>query len=105
MQAEIISLPTSSASEVEERVRHAICEYLHPVHGGRDRRGWPFGRHIRASEITAELAQIAGVDVVEDVQLIRRSSSGGDERGEIIELYPMELPLPVTDHEVQVRQS
>ncbi|WP_145985415.1 baseplate J/gp47 family protein [Marilutibacter maris] len=61
------------APEVLERARRVLFEYLHPLHGGADRGGWPFGRTVRGSDLTVRLAAVPGVAFVEGA-----SVNGGD---------------------------
>lgn len=49
--------------------RNALAAFFHPLTGGRDRMGWPFGRDVYASEVYAVLEQVRMVNYVEDVQL------------------------------------
>jgi hypothetical protein len=53
-----------SEAEARESIRRALEEFLDPVFGGPDGRGWPFGRSIFPSEISRQLAKVAGVDYV-----------------------------------------
>jgi hypothetical protein len=39
-------------------------QYLHPLHGGEDGQGWPFGRSVYVSEIYELLDRLPGVDYV-----------------------------------------
>jgi len=39
-------------------------QYLHPLHGGEDKQGWPFGRSVYVSEIYERLDRLPGVDYV-----------------------------------------
>jgi predicted phage baseplate assembly protein len=47
----------------------ALYRYFHPVRGGPDGTGWPFGRAIVGGEVYAVLQRLAGVDFVEEVRL------------------------------------
>jgi predicted phage baseplate assembly protein len=51
------------------RATEALYRYLNPVVGGPDGTGWPFGRPVQSGEIFAVLQRLAGVDLVEEVQL------------------------------------
>lgn len=52
-------------TEARESIRRALEEFLDPVFGGPERgQGWPFGRSIFPSEISQQLAKVAGVDYV-----------------------------------------
>ncbi|HVB06159.1 MAG TPA: putative baseplate assembly protein [Acidimicrobiales bacterium] len=47
----------------------ALYHFLHPIHGGADGAGWPFGRPVHAGEVYAVLQRVGGVELVEAVQL------------------------------------
>jgi predicted phage baseplate assembly protein len=47
----------------------ALYGYFHPVRGGPDGDGWPFGRAIVGGEVYAVLQRLPGVDFVEEVRL------------------------------------
>lgn len=47
----------------------ALQAYFHPITGGADGAGWPFGRPVYTSDIYALLDAITGVDFVTDVDL------------------------------------
>lgn len=52
-----------------ERARRALFQHYHPLTGGPDGTGWPFGRPVVVWETYAVLQRLPGVDVVEDVRL------------------------------------
>jgi predicted phage baseplate assembly protein len=54
---------------VVRRAERALSTYLHPFLGGRDGRGWPFGRPVIAGELFGVLLDVAGVDIVDTVLL------------------------------------
>jgi hypothetical protein len=45
--------------------KEELSRFFHPLIGGRDGTGWPFGRHVYVSEVIERLAGLAGVDFVE----------------------------------------
>ncbi|MFT3767551.1 MAG: baseplate J/gp47 family protein [Minicystis sp.] len=47
----------------------ALRRYFHPLTGGADQRGWPFGRPVYTSEVYTVLDSVAGVDFVTGVDL------------------------------------
>jgi hypothetical protein len=63
--------------QVLNAAREALIAYFHPVGGGPDRTGWPFGRAVYASEVYALLDELSGVDYVDDVRL---STPDGSDR-------------------------
>lgn len=60
--------------EVLLEAHRALFDYLHPAHGGSDRQGWPFGRTVYSSDLTARLAELAGVAFVKDVRVNKGTS-------------------------------
>lgn len=68
----------SSLAAVEESAETALAEYLHPVTGGDEGEGWPFGELPCVSDFTALLERLEGVDHVVDLSIEFRSN--GDER-------------------------
>ncbi len=51
------------------RAKAALEAFFHPLTGGPDGRGWPFGRDVHPSEVYQLLDQTPGVDYVEGVKL------------------------------------
>ena len=50
------------AEEASRQAAAAVAAHLHPLTGGADGTGWPFGRAVHASEIYALLDRLPGVD-------------------------------------------
>lgn len=77
--ATIVVKPKSLPIKVKESVENKLKEFLHPVLGGFDRKGWPFGRSVYVSEIYEVIDGVEGVDYVEKVSLISKlKSENGD---------------------------
>jgi hypothetical protein len=51
--------------DIEERLR----KFLHPLHGGRDAKGWPFGRPVLKSDLVHLVEEVPGVDAVDSLQM------------------------------------
>jgi uncharacterized phage protein gp47/JayE len=68
----------ASAGDVEQRARDAVARFLHPLHGGPRGRGWDLGRDIFLSDLAAVLEQVAGVDYVEELALLRQGVPFGE---------------------------
>jgi predicted phage baseplate assembly protein len=67
--AEIRIDPRSQAETVRTSVGDALSEFLDPVKGGTDKKGWPFGRAVYKSEIYEAIGKVPGVCCVESVSL------------------------------------
>ncbi len=59
------ALPRDALLQAHE----ALKAFFHAARGGPEQTGWPFGRHVYASEIYAELEKLPLVDFVENVSL------------------------------------
>lgn len=58
-----------TADALSARVRGELDRFLHPLHGGRTGRGWPFGRRPYLSDLYALLAAVEGVDHVDSLSI------------------------------------
>lgn len=54
---------------LEREALAALYDYFHPVRGGPDGEGWPFGRAVVGGEVYVVLQRLAGVEFVEEVRL------------------------------------
>jgi len=60
--------PDAVPADVINRVVARLQQFLHPVDGGENNQGWPFGRNVFTSEIFAQLEQVPGVDFISKVE-------------------------------------
>jgi predicted phage baseplate assembly protein len=67
--ARVRARPRTRTIEVERAARAALYRYYHPIVGGPDGDGWPFGRPVHVGEVYAVLQGIEGVEYVEDARL------------------------------------
>jgi predicted phage baseplate assembly protein len=69
----IVARLRARASASQERVQRqalaALYRYIHPINGGPDGQGWPFGRELVAGELYPLLSAVDGVEFVEEVVL------------------------------------
>jgi hypothetical protein len=80
--------------EIEQKLRR----YLHPLVGGRDEKGWEFGRPVLKTELIHVIEEIPGVEGVDDLE-IRDESRGV--QVEHVRVEPDELPHLVHVHVVE----
>lgn len=64
VQATVVVASVVVADATADRARTALEGYLHPLTGGPDGQGWPFGQRPHGSELSALLEQIDDVDHV-----------------------------------------
>lgn len=56
-------------SKVAETARLALTNWLHPIRGGREGKGWPFGADIYHADIYSVLLNVPGIKRVSGLQL------------------------------------
>ncbi len=67
VHAELIAQNSADLAEVKTGVETALLNYFHPLRGGDDGNGWPFGGTIYFSRAYQQVLQVAGVARVEKV--------------------------------------
>jgi predicted phage baseplate assembly protein len=70
VMAEVIAESSETAAMVEKEANERLLQFLHPIAGGPQGAGWPFGRGIWKSDLFRILAGIPGLDRVKDIQLV-----------------------------------
>jgi predicted phage baseplate assembly protein len=80
--------------EIEDRLRR----YLHPLVGGRDGKGWTFGRAVLKTELIHLVEEVPGVEGVDSVDMLDEAKLVHVEQ---IRLDPDELPHLVHIHIVE----
>ena len=69
VKATVAARRNADAAAVRQAVVEALHHFLHPLEGGPDGLGWPFGRDVYRSEILATIDAVAGVDHVVECTL------------------------------------
>jgi hypothetical protein len=67
VHAEVVATDTADLATVKTNVEAALLNYFHPLTGGDNGQGWPFGGTIYFSRVYQQILQIDGVDRVENV--------------------------------------
>jgi predicted phage baseplate assembly protein len=79
----------------------ALYQYFHPVSGGPDRNGWPFGRPVHVGEVYSVLQGLRGTELVEDARLFGADPVTG-QRGQAVQRLVIEPHALVFSYEHQV---
>jgi hypothetical protein len=61
----------------------AVRNFFHPITGGPDGKGWPFGRDVYVSEMYELLDKVEGVNYVENVVLTAPNRPDGSSREQL----------------------
>lgn len=62
--ATVVVKPKNVPNKVKESVENKLKDFLHPVSGGIEGKGWPFGRSVYISEIYEVIDSVEGVNYV-----------------------------------------
>jgi hypothetical protein len=77
------------AQAVRAQAATALQQYVDPLTGGADGRGWPLGRDVYLSECYAVLCRVPGVDYLQNLRIDRAHAAPTP----AIPLQPHELPV------------
>lgn len=69
IEATIIPMLYAESAIVADRIAKRLKEFLHPITGGQEGKGWDFGRAVFVSEVAAEIEGVEGVDYVKKLYL------------------------------------
>jgi hypothetical protein len=105
VRAELVTTNLEAVSEIETRVKRRIEEFLHPLTGGTEGKGWDFGPTLSTSDFYSLLSDISGVSYVKDLKI---TSKARDETPEKPPEPSGRLILPISTlpcsgkHEIKV---
>lgn len=94
--------PWADPNRLQRTATDALYAYLHPISGGMDGTGWPFGRPVHMGEVYALLQRLPGTEIVEDVRLFAANPISG-ERGQAAQRVEVAPNALVFSYEHQVR--
>ncbi len=77
VEAEVVPRPSRAATEVRSAAHQRLQAFLHPLTGGPDGDGWPFGRKPERADLLAVLAATPGVDHVRWMSFQETPASDG----------------------------
>ena len=76
VDVEVLASTADRVAQVEDEASCRLKKFLHPIEGGPDGKGWPFGRRIWPSDVHRTLSAVEGVDRIAKVELCARAESG-----------------------------
>jgi predicted phage baseplate assembly protein len=99
--AKVRARQRTNPAQVQEEALRALYSYFHPITGGPDGTGWPFGRPINVGEVFSVLQGLKGVEIVEDARLFGADPVTG-QRGQQTQRLELEPHALVFSYEHQV---
>ncbi len=88
-------------ARLQDAALQALYGYFHPITGGPERTGWPFGRPIQVGEVYSVLQRVRGTELVEDVRLFGADPITG-QRGPATQRLDLEPHTLVFSYEHQL---
>jgi len=70
LAVDIIVATSSPSDRVKAEIDKRVRMFLHPLKGGRDGRGWPFGRPVYKVDLYHVVEGVQGVEFVDRVRII-----------------------------------
>lgn len=70
IEADVAAARSADLAEVKRGLETALTRYFHPLDGGTDGAGWPFGGEIFYSNVLRVFLQVPGVERIRDNQLL-----------------------------------
>ena len=99
--ARLRARPRVNPTRLQDEAMRAIYGYFHPITGGPEGTGWPFGRPVQVGEVYAVLQGLRGTELVEDVRLFGADPVTG-QRGQVTQRLDLEPNALVFSYEHQL---
>lgn len=100
--ARVTARPNVDVSRLQRQCTTTLFSYFHPVTGGPDGTGWPFGRPVHVGEVYAVLQALPEVELISDARLFPADPVSG-ERGTAVQRLEIEPHALVFSYDHQVR--
>ncbi|MEJ2454135.1 MAG: putative baseplate assembly protein [Candidatus Thiodiazotropha sp.] len=99
VRSEVIALPSADVAQVKEAIQNALSDYFHPLKGGEDGQGWPFGGDVYFSLVYRRVLEIDGVQRIQQLSM----TLDGEEVPECSDItLDEDVLLFSTQHDIQV---
>jgi hypothetical protein len=70
---------------LKREMENAVRKFVHPLQGGQDGKGWPFGRLLNKSDLMKVVEAVSGVDYVERIKIYNEDKKAPADKVEIAE--------------------
>jgi predicted phage baseplate assembly protein len=71
VRAEVIAAETADLATVKTEIEKTLLDYFHPLKGGEDGMGWPFGGRIYYSRVSQRIFSVPGVLSIEQLTILK----------------------------------
>lgn len=99
VRAEVVAKNSADLGEVKEAIEAKLLEYFHPLEGGEEGQGWPFGGNVFFSRVYQRVFSVPGVERISALVI----TVDGEEAPECRDVDVEDgILLFSTAHEIQV---
>ncbi len=102
IHGDVVAKNDADLSVVSQAIEQGLLDYFHPLKGGEDGQGWPFGRDIFYSLVYQRIFAIEGVDRIESLTIFLDGEA--QEAFSNLEIKS-DVLLYSSQHSMQVRYS
>jgi predicted phage baseplate assembly protein len=99
--ARLRARPRTDPTRLQAAALDALYGYFHPISGGPEGAGWPFGRPVNVGEVYSVLQRLRGTELVEEVHLFSADLETG-QRGAAKDRLDIEPATLILSYEHQV---
>ena len=99
--AKLKARPRVNPTRLQAEALAALYDYFHPITGGPEGTGWPFGRPVNVGEVYSVLQRLRGTELVEDARLFGADPVTG-QRGQQTQRLELEPHALVFSYEHQI---
>jgi predicted phage baseplate assembly protein len=99
--AKLKARPRVNPTRLQAEALEALYDYFHPITGGPEGTGWPFGRPVNVGEVYSVLQRLRGTELVEDARLFGADPVTG-QRGQQTPRLELEPHALVFSYEHQI---
>jgi len=100
VQGEVIVQDDADLAEVKQGIEQTLLDYFHPLRGGEDSQGWPFGGTIFYSRVYQRVFTVTGVQSITRLVILLDGEEAPECRD--VPIKPGAL-LYSTEHPVEVQ--
>jgi hypothetical protein len=84
VDVDVVLKPLGTKGEsLKREIENAVRKHVHPLQGGADGKGWPFGRVLVKSDLLKVIEAVGGVDYVERLRVFHEDRKAMVEKVEI----------------------
>jgi len=76
LRIEIVCAQSGATDRIKKGIEREVLRFLHPLHGWRGGKGWPFGRSLLKVDLYQVVESVDGVDLVDKIRIYDEARGG-----------------------------